>query len=459
LTGAARDTAAAGAPAEAPARAQARSSAADGERFVVRHSGPLHGQVRAGGAKNSALKLMAACLLAEGRHVLSGVPRIADVQFMADVLASLGVECRRAEPLTADPADPGDLVLDTPARLVARAPYDLADRLRASVVVLGPLLARAGEAIVPLPGGDDFGSRPIDIHLHGLSLLGASFATVHGDIHGTVTTTPARLVGTRVVLEYPSHTATDNLLMAAVLAQGTTVIENAAREPEVADLAAFLTSMGARISGAGTSHVEVEGVEQLHPAQVAHRVIPDRVVAATFLAAAGLAGGEVVVEDARPEHMDMLLRKMGAMGMQLTHTPQGLQATMSERLRSVDVATLPYPGVATDYKPFLVTMLSVADGVGIVSENLFSGRFRYVDELRRMGADIRTEGHHAVVRGVRRLQGAPVRAPDIRAGAALVLAGLAAEGETIVADAAHVQRGYEDFAGKLRALGADVALA
>jgi len=452
-------TGAAGSEKTESAGAPAASGFDAGERFVVRHSGPLEGQVRAGGAKNSALKLMAACLLAEGRHALSGVPRIADVDFMADVLGALGVRCRRGDPREADHDDPGDLILDTPARLVPRAPYELTDRLRASVVVLGPLLGRTGEATVPLPGGDDFGSRPIDIHLNGLALLGASFATVHGDIHGTVPGTPARLVGARVVLEYPSHTATDNLLMAAVLAKGTTVIENAAREPEVADLAAFLTSMGARITGAGTSHVEVEGVDELHPAQVAHRVIPDRVVAATFLAAAGLAGGEVVVEDARPEHMDMLLRKMGTMGMELTHTPEGLRAAVDGRLHSVDVATLPYPGVATDYKPFLVTMLSVADGVGIVSENLFSGRFRYVDELRRMGADIRTEGHHAVVRGVHHLQGAPVRAPDIRAGAALVLAGLAAEGETVVSGAAHVRRGYEDFAGKLRALGADVTLA
>ncbi|HAM01110.1 MAG TPA: UDP-N-acetylglucosamine 1-carboxyvinyltransferase, partial [Acidimicrobiaceae bacterium] len=261
-----------------------------------------------------------------------------------------------------------------------------------------------------------------------------------------------------LVLEYPSHTATDNLLMAAVLAKGTTVIENAAREPEIADLAAFLGEMGAHITGAGTSHMVVEGVDELHPSPVPHRVVPDRVVAATFLAAAALAGGEVVVEDARPEHMDMLLRKMATMGLDVAPTPDGLRAARPARLRSVDVATLPYPGVATDYKPFLVTMLSVADGVGIVSENLFMGRFRYVDELRRMGADIRTEGHHAVVRGVHRLQGAPVRAPDIRAGAALVLAGLAAEGETVVADAHHVSRGYEDFDGKLRVLGADVWL-
>ena len=235
-----------------------------------------------------------------------------------------------------------------------------------------------------------------------------------------------RLVGTRIVLEYPSHTATDNLLMAASLAKGTTVIENAAREPEVCDLAAFLTAMGARISGAGTSRLHVEGVDELAPAD--HRVIPDRVVAATYLAAVGLAGGDVVIDDARAEHMDMLLAKLGAMGLAVTQAPDGLRAVSSGRLRAADVATLPYPGVATDYKPFLVTMLSVADGVAIVTENLFSGRFRYVDELRRMGADIRTEGHHAVVRGVARLSGAPVRAPDIRAGAALVLAGLVADG-------------------------------
>jgi UDP-N-acetylglucosamine 1-carboxyvinyltransferase len=429
---------------------------AEAEQFVVRPSGPLEGTVRAGGAKNSALKLMAACLLAEGRHVLAGVPRIADVEIMAEVLGALGVACSRRPPGSED--DPGDLVLDTPAVLAPRAPYALAERLRASVVVLGPLLARCGEASVPLPGGDDFGSRPIDIHLHGLSSMGAEFATVHGDVQGRVPGSPPRLVGSRVVLEYPSHTATDNLLMAAVLAKGTTVIENAAREPEVADLAGFLGRMGARISGAGTSHVEVEGVDELQPAGEAHRVIPDRVVAATFLAAAGLAGGEVVVEDARPEHMDMLLRKMAAMGVELTQTPDGLRAAAARRLHSVDVATLPYPGVATDYKPFLVTVLSVADGVGIVSENLFSGRFRYVDELRRMGAEIRTEGHHAVVRGVFRLQGAPVRAPDLRAGAALVLAGLVADGETVVSGAGHIQRGYEDLDGKLRSLGADVSV-
>jgi len=424
------------------------------DQFVVHRSGPLHGTVRAGGAKNSALKLMAACLLAEGRHTLSGVPHIIDVEIMADVLRSIGGRVTWAE--DGDDGAPGDLLVDVPAGLIPEAPYELVEKMRASVVVLGPLLARTGRARVSMPGGDDFGNRPIDIHLQGLSALGATFETVHGYVEGVVPDAGAggRLVGNRVVFEYPSHTATDNVLMAAVLAKGTTVLENAAREPEVADLAEFLTAMGARITGAGTSRIVVEGVDQLQPAS--HRVIPDRVVAATFFAAVGLAGGDVVVVDARANHMDMLLRKLEEMGVHVSQTPEGLRAECEGRLRSVDISTLPYPGVATDYKPFLVTMLSVADGVGIVTENLFSGRFRYVDELRRMGADIRNEGHHAVVRGVNQLSGAPVRAPDLRAGAALVLAGLVAEGETVVTEAVHVDRGYEDFAGKLTALGADV---
>ncbi len=418
--------------------------------FVVHRSGPLQGTVHLGGAKNSALKLMAACLLAEGGHVLSGVPRIIDVEIMADVLRAMGVTVRRAP--DGPDGEPGDLLLDTPAVLVPEAPYELVERMRASIVVLGPLLARCGEARVSMPGGDDFGERPIDMHLTWLTAMGASFETAHGYVQGRVPV--GGLVGSRVVLEYPSHTVTDNLLMAAVLARGVTVIENAAREPEVRDLADLLVAMGARIEGAGTSHIEIEGVAALTPA--VHRVVPDRVVAATYLAAVGIAGGEIIVTGARAEHMDMLLAKLGQMGVEITPVEGGLQATAKGRLHSVDIATLPYPGVATDYKPLLVAMLTVADGVGIVSENLFSGRFRYVDELRRLGADIRTEGHHAVVRGVPGLFGATVRATDLRAGAALVLAGMAAEGETIVTDAGHVDRGYDDLAGALAGLGADV---
>lgn len=416
------------------------------DQLVVRPSGPLSGSVTAGGAKNSALKLMVGCLLAEGRSVLSNVPHISDVDTMAEVLRALGAEVERL--------GNGDVAVTTPPvdRLVPLAPEELFERMRASVVVLGLLLARCGTVSMPLPGGDDFGDRPIDFHVNGLTAMGARFESSHGKVRGTVP--GGRLVGTRVVLEYPSHTATDNLLMAAALAKGTTVIENAAKEPEVADLAAMLCSMGAVVRGAGTSRIEIEGVDELRPAR--HAVVPDRVVAATFLAAVGMAGGDITITDARPEHMEMLLHKVGQLGVATEMGPQGLRARATARLTSADVATLPYPGVATDYSPLLVAMLTVADGVGILTENLFSGRFRYVEELRRMGADIRTEGHHAVVRGVDRLSGAAVRAPDIRAGVALVLAGLVAEGETVVGGAHHIARGYADLAGSLRSLGATV---
>jgi len=417
------------------------------DQIVVEPGGPLRGTVRAGGAKNSALKLMVACLLAEGRTVLSNVPRISDVDTMARVLRAMGAEVERLEG--------DDLAVTTPPAegLVPAGPYELFERMRASVVVLGLLLARCGSVHVPLPGGDDFGDRPIDFHVNGLTAMGARFESSHGEVRGTVP--GGRLVGTRIVLEYPSHTATDNLLMAAVLAKGTTVIENAAKEPEVADLAALLCEMGARVHGAGTSRIEVEGVDELRPTR--HTVVPDRVVGATYVAAVGMAGGEVTIADARPEHMEMLLRKVKEMGVETEMTPDGLRAAAQGRLTAVDVATLPYPGVATDYSPLLVAMLTVSDGVGILTENLFSGRFRYVEELRRMGADIRTEGHHAVVRGVPRLSAAAVRAPDIRAGVALVLAGLVADGVTVVSGAHHIDRGYQDLVDALRSLGASVA--
>jgi UDP-N-acetylglucosamine 1-carboxyvinyltransferase len=415
--------------------------AASNDALLVRASGPLEGAVAISGAKNAALKLMAATLLAPGAHRLCNVPRISDVADMSVLLERMGVA------VTID-GNVVDVVVGDD--VVPEAPYDLVETMRASIVVLGPLLARFGEARVALPGGDDFGPRPIDIHIKGLAELGATFETRHGYVIGRCD----RLVGTRILLEFPSVTATENLLMAATLAKGTTVIDNAAREPELADLAALLNRMGARVLGAGTSTITVEGVDELTAAE--HTVIPDRVEAATYLAALAVSGGEIELVGARPDHMDMLIHKLGDMGMRISPSPDGLWAMVRGRLRSVDVSTLPYPGIATDYKPMMVAMLSVADGVGIVSENLFSGRFRYIDELKRMGADIRTEGHHAVVRGVPQLSGAPVRAPDIRAGAALVVAGLAAEGETLVSDAHHIDRGYEDIVGKLRGIGADV---
>ena len=412
------------------------------DRLVVRPSGQLHGVVRVEGAKNSALKLMAACLLSEGTSTLGEVPDIADVAIMSEVLGAIGATVQRF----------GDaLSITTPELLTPIAPYELVEKMRASFVVLGPLLARVGHAKVSLPGGDDFGSRPIDIHLRALVELGATFTNEHGYIEGHAD----RLVGTRIAFDFPSHTATDNVMMAAVLAKGTTVIENAAREPEVQDLANFLGAMGAQIEGAGTSRIEIEGVEQLHPAT--HVCIPDRVEAATYLIAVAMTGGEVRVDRAIATDMDMLLEKLIAMGAAVVPQSGGILISSPGTLRAIDVATLPYPGFATDYKPPLVAALAVAQGVSIASENLFAGRFRYIDELRRMGADIRTEGHHAIIRGVPSLSGAQVRAPDIRAGAALVLAGLVAEGETVIDGVEHIDRGYFDIVGKLSRLGADIS--
>ncbi len=411
------------------------------DRIEVSASGPLEGTVAIGGAKNSVLKLMAACLLTEGTFVIRNVPDIEDVAVMGEVLRSMGVSVSRSDHV---------LTINRPESVTPEAPYALTEQLRASTAVLGPLLAGIGHARVALPGGDDFGPRPIDMHVAGLEAIGCQFEVSGGDVIATAD----NLVGNPVLLEYPSVGATENVMMAAVRAKGTTVIDNAAREPEIADLAGFLNHMGGQVTGAGTSTILVEGVEELHP--VEHTAVSDRIEAATFLAALGMVGGEITLVGARPDHMAMLCRKLGDMGVRTSADPDGIWAMCSGRLRSADVSTLPYPGLPTDCKPLLVAMLSVAEGVGIVTENLFSGRFRYVDELVRMGADIRTEGHHAVIRGVDRLSGAPVRASDIRAGAALVVAGLAADGVTVVSDPHHIDRGYEDFAGKLSALGADV---
>jgi UDP-N-acetylglucosamine 1-carboxyvinyltransferase len=290
------------------------------------------------------------------------------------------------------------------------------------------------------------------MHLKGLEAMGATFELQHGYVEAVAD----RLHGADVTLEFPSVGATENILTAAVHAKGTTVIDNAAREPEIADLCAMLTSMGADIEGAGSSTLVVHGVERGSLRATDHAVVADRIQAATYLAAVAVCGGEVVLRGGRFEHMEMLLRRFNDMGVTVTSVGDGLAVFARERLRSIDVATLPYPGIATDYKPLIVTMLSVADGVGIVTENLYPGRFRYVEELQRLGADIRTDGHHAVVRGVERLSGAPVRAPDIRAGAALVVAGLAAGGETVVSGVHHVDRGYDDLVGRLVTIGADI---
>jgi len=407
----------------------------------IQQSSGLSGNVRVSGAKNSVLKIMAASLLAPGKYVINNVPHIADVRLMSDLLETMGASITHQNDV---------MIIEIPEEMHPVAPYELVERMRASIVVLGPLLARFKKAKVSVPGGDDFGHRPIDMHLKGLEELGVTFSSSHGYIEGVA----EKLVGGKVLLSFPSVGATENLLMAAVLAEGATLIENAAREPEIVDLVDFLNSMGAQITGEGTSTLQIQGVDHLEP--VEHTVIPDRIEAATYISALGMTGGHIVIEEARLDHMEMLTEKLKEMGIEIEQVDSGISVTVSQRLQSIDLATLPYPGVATDYKPFLVTLLSISDGVGIVTENIFAGRFRYVDELIRMGADIRAEGHHAVVRGVERLSGAPVRAPDIRAGAALVLAGLAAEGETLVGSASHIERGYQDLVGNLHSLGAEI---
>ena len=411
-------------------------------RLVVRPSAPLSGEVTISGAKNSALKLMAACVLAEGRYVLRNVPAISDVEYMCSLLEAMGMQTRRRED--------GALEIIRGAEVIPEAPYELVERMRASSAVLGPLLAAVGEARVAMPGGDDFGARPIDMHLQGLELLGAEFTLSHGMIHGRA----KHLVGTEVVLDYPSVGATENLLMAAVLAEGRTTVRNAAREPEIANLGAFLNRMGGQILGAGSSVVTIDGVSDLRA--VEHTVIPDRIEVATFLCALGVAGGELTLQHVRPDHLDLLVEKLGAMGMRISPEPNGLWAMASGRPNPTNVATLPYPGLATDYLPLLVALQCFNTATSYATENVFSGRFRYVGELARMGAQVRVDGHHLVIDGVERLSAAPVRALDIRAGAALVVAALGADGETVISEAHHLDRGYEGFTDRLSAVGVQI---
>jgi UDP-N-acetylglucosamine 1-carboxyvinyltransferase len=414
-----------------------------GDQVVVRRVGELHGTVEVPGAKNSVLKLMAATILADGAYELSNVPAIVDVAIMSELLAAIGVGT--------EPAGPGRLRMTNRGDLTPVAPYELVERIRASVNVLGPLLTRCGRVRLSMPGGDDFGARPIDMHVAGLEAMGAQFKFSHGELEAQA----ERLHGAEITFEFPSVGATENIVTAAVLADGTTRINNAAREPEVVDLCEFLVGMGAEIEGVGTSHLVVHGVDQLHSTD--HHTVPDRIQAATYVAAVAVAGGRIDIRHARPEHMQNLLARFADMGLDIDVIPGGLRVGAADRLRSIDVQTLPYPGIATDYKPLVITMLSVGDDVGIVTENLYPGRFRYIEELLRLGADIRTNGHHAVVRGVPRLSGAPVRAHDIRAGAAMVVAGLAAEGETVISGVHHIDRGYDDLVGRLRSVGASIA--
>jgi UDP-N-acetylglucosamine 1-carboxyvinyltransferase len=413
------------------------------DRLFVTGGARLEGAIRISGAKNSALKLMAAALLAPGRTVLRNVPRIQDCSTMGQVLQHLGAGVAWND---------NTVTIDATALSSVEAPYELVRQMRASIAVLGPLLGRAGHARVAMPGGDNIGSRPIDLHLNGLRMMGVEISSEHGFMEAVA---PSGLRGASIMLDYPSVGATENLLMAAVAARGRTVIDNAAREPEIADLAQFLTSMGAQIRGAGTPSIEIQGVDGFTPAE--HVVIADRIEAGTFAAAAVATRGDVTLNGARPDHLRLLLDKLAEAGASVRLTDGGLRVRMEGRPRAVKTfVTLPYPGLATDFQPILIAMLSVADGTSMATENVFESRFLYVPELLRMGADVQPVAQHAVIRGVERLSAAPVRALDIRAGAAMVIAALCADGVTEVGDMYHVDRGYEDFEAKLTSLGAEV---
>jgi UDP-N-acetylglucosamine 1-carboxyvinyltransferase len=411
------------------------------DALVIEGGTPLSGTVRVSPAKNAVLPLMAAALLAPGVSRLRQVPRLADVRTLGRLLEHLGA---RVE------AEGGGLRLDATEVDGREAPYELVKTMRASVLVLGPLVGRFGRARVSLPGGCAIGARPINLHLKGLEALGARVRLEHGYVEVEAD----RLVGGRVVLDLPTVTGTENLAMAACLARGTTVIENAAREPEVLDLLECLGKMGARIRGAGSNLLEIEGVEELSPFD--HQPIPDRIEAGTLLVAAALCGGEVAVEGARAAHLDALLAKLREAGADVEASSGGIGVRGRPPARSVDMRTSPYPGFPTDMQAQFMALMARGRGLSVIAEKVFENRFMHVSELNRMGADITAEGSSAVVRGVRRLSGARVMATDLRASAALVLAGLVAEGTTVVSRVYHLDRGYEALETKLSGLGARI---
>lgn len=415
------------------------------EAIRVRSGNTLRGDVHIEGAKNSALKLMAATIMASGTSTLTNVPDISDVHVMGKVLKRLGAGIVVR--------DRHCLEIDTSTIDSYETPYELVAQMRASTAVLGPLIARFGKAVVAMPGGCDIGSRKIDMHLLGLSALGVTFNLEHGDIEAYA---PDGLHGAVVNLDFASVGATENLIMASVLANGETVINNAAREPEIVDLANMLNDMGAEIRGAGTPIITVRGVSHLEP--VIHAVVGDRIEAGTFVVAAALAGDDVRIHGFDPKHLSLVLKKYETMGVRIEETDDGCVAGMAEHPKALDIQTLPFPGFPTDLQAPTMTILSVADGNCIITENIFENRFRLADELRRMGADIRIAGRHAIVHGTRQLSGARVKSPDLRGGAALVLAGLVANGYTEVTDIQHIKRGYDGFVDKLAGLGADIEL-
>jgi len=413
------------------------------DRFRITGGCRLEGEVSVTGAKNSVLKLMAASLLAVGKTTIRNVPDIADVDIMADLLTRLGCTVVQND---------STVTIEVPTTPLHRADYDLVRKMRASINVLGPLVARVGKAEVALPGGDAIGSRGLDFHIKGLESLGATAHVEHGYV---IAEAPNGLTGTAIELDFPSVGATENLMTAAVLAQGVTTIDNAAREPDLVDLGEFLIGMGAQIEGLGSPTITITGVKELKPTD--HTTITDRIIAGTWAFAAAMTQGDITIHGGRADHMEVMLEKLTHAGAIVTSTQDGIRVQMNQRPRAIDVATLPYPGFATDLLPFIIGMNAIADGHSIVTENVFESRFMFVNELMRLGAQITVDGHHASIDGIPQLSGAPVEATDIRAGAGLVLAALVSEGETTVDGAFHIDRGYPNFAEQLVELGAKVS--
>jgi UDP-N-acetylglucosamine 1-carboxyvinyltransferase len=411
--------------------------------ILVEGGGRLVGEVTVSGAKNAALPALASTLLAEGVSTFTNCPRLRDIDTFQALLENLGARLRwKGE---------DELSVDTTDIEGITAPYDLVKTMRASILILGPLLARRGEAVVSLPGGCAIGARPVNLHLKGLEQLGARIDLEHGYIKARA----PQLRGAQIYLDIPTVTGTENLMMAAALAEGTTVIENAACEPEVAELAYILQAMGAAIEGAGTAVLTIQGVEQLQP--VRHPIMPDRIEAGTLMVAVGITRGNVLIKGCRLEYMEAVVEKLRAAGIEISPLEEGeVRVVGDSRIRSVDVKTLPYPGFPTDMQAQFMALMTVSNGLSAISETIFENRFMHVSELKRMAANIRVQGPTAIVKGVPRLSGAPVMATDLRASASLVLAGLAAEGQTVVSRSYHLERGYEDLVGKLAALGATV---
>lgn len=412
------------------------------DKIIVTGGKPINGEVKISGAKNSVLPIIVAALLADGVCVIQDVPQLADVQNIKEVLEILGAKVQ---------LEGNTMSIDSTTVSTYTAPYHYIQKMRASILIMGPLLARLGRAKISMPGGCAIGTRPIDLHLKGLEALGAKIEQEHGNLDATVN---GRLTGARIYLDFPSVGATESIMMAATLAEGTTIIENAAEEPEIVDLANFLNSMGGHVRGAGTSVLKIEGVEKLKG--TTHTVIPDRIEAGSYLIAAAITGGNVLLKNVIADHIKPVIAKLRECGSEIYEEENNLRIIGKLPLKAVDIKTLPYPGFPTDVQAQFMALMAVAEGTSIFTETVFENRFMHADELKRMGANIKTDGRSAVVEGVHKLTGCPVRATDLRAGAALVIAALVAEGETEITGLEHIDRGYEKLIEKFTAIGADI---